>query len=75
MFFDALFFNYLSLYLQGGLEPIMPVDRKWMYKTPRLALAFFENVTEFIVTAKRHCLREKKDLIICSRKSCKNNYA
>jgi hypothetical protein len=53
----------------------MPVDRKWMYKTPRLALAFFENVTEFIVTAKRHCLREKKDLIICSRKSCKNNYA
>jgi hypothetical protein len=53
----------------------MPVDRKWMYETSMLAPAFFENVTEFVATAKRHCLREKKDLIIYPCKSCKNNYA
>jgi hypothetical protein len=51
----------LSLYLQGGLEPIMPVDRKWMYETSRLAPAFFENVTKFVGTAKRHCAKTGGD--------------
>ena len=51
------------------------MDREWMYKMSRLDLAYIEHLTKFISTAKSHRLSLKRELTICSCKSCKNLYA
>ena len=50
----------------------MFMDREWMYMTSRLDPAFLDHVTKFIAAAKRHRLSLKRELTICSCKSCKN---
>jgi hypothetical protein len=46
-----------------------------MYKTSRVDPTFLEHVTKFIAIAQRHRLSLKKEVTICSCKSCKNLYA
>ena len=48
------------------------MDREWMYKTSRLDQAYLDHVTRFIVAAKRHHLRLKREHTICPCNSCKN---